>query len=193
MAEATHPAQTPAQILHQTIARLTQAPPPYTPPMPNPLAAHFDGVDDDSGDEDDEEPRGHQVSLTINGATSIHGSGNVVAMHPFDGAKAAAVIVSSLKDMMKSEGGRPTTLKVQINCGISIVGDRNVLRHGGLPLRAVAAQNGAPGVLQRPGSAAVPAKFPPQKLKRKMDDEGEEGREESKVVKIESTAPSSSS
>ncbi|KAF2813459.1 uncharacterized protein BDZ99DRAFT_496448 [Mytilinidion resinicola] len=194
---ATPPTSLPSLPSLPSTTPMTPPPPAYTPttrpPLPQPSTnlpytanANFTYnpynpfAGDDSDAEDDD------TNLVINASTQIRGSGNVVAMPLIDAPRISAALFS----VLKTQGtGRRGTVNVQIHCGVTIVGERNVVGLQGLGLRPKA-------------TAATPAAAPePQKdgeregerveevrsgagMKRKADDDITPPAP--KVVKVES-------
>jgi hypothetical protein len=101
-------------------------PPPYTPPA----NSFFD--------EDDEDAEAAQTTnITIHAPTSIHGSHNVVTVPMIDSARIAGLLMSVMNQKITVAGGRQSNLNVQINCGMTVVGDRNVVGNVGLRTRPI--------------------------------------------------------
>lgn len=136
-----------ASSLHQT--DMLPNPTPQiqlpTPQMdPPPYEDSFSDLDPDEFG-DDEGP--HQpLTLTINNASSVHGSNNLVQTPPPPFSEISALstaVLQAMKEVITSTnlstattpGRRQRILKVDltINCGISVIGDRNVV--GGIGLR----------------------------------------------------------
>ncbi|KAF2496308.1 hypothetical protein BU16DRAFT_617762 [Lophium mytilinum] len=150
----------------------TPPPPAYSPttPLPQPSTNlpytananytynpynPFAGDDSDSEDDD--------TTVVINASTQIRGSGNVIAMPLIDAPRISAALFSVLKSHSTGKRG---TVNVQIHCGVSIIGERNVVGLQGVGLRPKAA-------------ATTPAAATPQK----------DGERESEVVEeVRSTA-----
>ncbi|CZT22865.1 uncharacterized protein RCC_08571 [Ramularia collo-cygni] len=145
----------------QTASNLID-PPPYEETLDS---------DNDSDDEEDVEPGNERLAnqpltLTINTASSIHGCNNLVQTPPPPFAEITKLSTSLLQvihhitapDISASATTtsttqavkRPRALKVDltINCGITVIGDRNVI--GGIGLR----QKGSPAVAPEPGFTA---------------------------------------
>jgi len=123
-------------------------PPPYTP------------ADDSASDADSdtEEEETDDLHLKINASTTIHGSNNLVSIPQLDSARLSAILVSALRQhagqsqTMKSDGSmRATKVNVEINCGISITGDRNVVGNVPISLRRRQGEN-----VTCPASSAMP-------------------------------------
>jgi hypothetical protein len=110
----------------------TIAPPPYT------ASEHDDDVDDDT---DDEEP----LRLTINAQHSIQGNNNLVPTSPTplaDATKFSTILLTALNQINgAAQAGvsqRRLRVDLTINCGINVVGDRNVIGNVGLKPKALA-------------------------------------------------------
>lgn len=120
------------------------APPPYTASEDN------DNSDSDSEDED-EDPS--PLSLTINAATSIQGNNNLVptsASPLADATKFSALLLHAVKRINDSassgDGGKGrgrVNVALTINCGVTVVGDRNVVGSVGLRAKQGSATGGA--------------------------------------------------
>lgn len=141
------------------------------PPYQDSLNSDFD-LDDASDGEDTHQP----LTLTINAASSIHGSNNLVQTPPPPFAEISSLSASLLQTMNQIDitnnfsaamtPGKPQrVLKVDltINCGITLIGDRNVV--GGIGLRyrgaaTAAARAGPSGMADAPvvDAASVGAK-----------------------------------
>ncbi|KAF1994069.1 hypothetical protein P154DRAFT_527309 [Amniculicola lignicola CBS 123094] len=100
---------------------------------------------------DDVDPDEEEIpEITINAATQIRGHGNIVAIQPMDVRKIAELVVGVLRGEMPNENGStpapvPTTnettqrgtigkpwprINIVVNCGATIVGDRNIVGPG---------------------------------------------------------------
>ncbi|KAK3077540.1 hypothetical protein LTS18_009961, partial [Coniosporium uncinatum] len=82
------------------------------------------------------------LHLNINASTTIHGSNNLVSIPQLDSARLSAILVSALRQhaaqsqTMKADGSmRAAKVNVEIDCGISITGDRNVVGNVPISLR----------------------------------------------------------
>ena len=111
------------------------APPPYTP----------SDSGDDSDDEQEAEPSS-PVKLTINAAHSIQGSNNLVPTSPTaiaDATKFSTVLLHAVNQINNAtntsdlKSRRSVKVDLTINCGITVVGDRNVIGNVGLKPRAL--------------------------------------------------------
>jgi cytoskeletal protein RodZ len=128
MAERAH-----QPAIHQAID--TAPPPPYTESTSD--------TDDDSDDDDEQEP----MKLVINANHTVHGSNNLVPTSPSilaDATKFSAILLSAVTQLnnavaaANAQTGQPHCLRVDltINCGIAVVGDRNVIGNIGLKPKA---------------------------------------------------------
>lgn len=132
-----------------------QLPTPQIDPPP-----YEDSLDSDaeldSEDDDEHEPRAQEpLKLVINTASSVHGCNNLVQTPPPPFTDITNLSTSMLQALNQinaanntsaaSSSGRPRMLKVelQVNCGITVIGDRNVV--GGIGLRHKGATATAPG------------------------------------------------
>ena len=120
------------KILAERARRMPQRqPPPDSAPPP------YTSSDDDSDDSDDDEPT-CPLNVTINAANSIRGSNNLVptsASPLSDATKFSTILLHAIKQLNAASGsGRKLKVDLTINCGVTIVGDRNVV--GSIGLRA---------------------------------------------------------
>ena len=127
MAERAH-----QPVVHQAID--TAPPPPYTESTSD---------SDDDSDDEEEEP----MKLVINANHTVHGSNNLVPTSPSilaDATKFSAILLSAVTQLnnavaaANAQTGQPHCLRVDltINCGIAVVGDRNVIGNVGLKPKA---------------------------------------------------------
>ena len=127
MAERAH-----QPVVHQAID--TAPPPPYTESTSD---------SDDDSDDEEEEP----MKLVINANHTVHGSNNLVPTSPSilaDATKFSAILLSAVTQLnnavaaANAQTGHPHCLRVDltINCGIAVVGDRNVIGNIGLKPKA---------------------------------------------------------
>jgi hypothetical protein len=98
-------------------------PPPYTPP-----AHGF--LDEDDEEEEESAPR---TNISIHAPTSIHGSNNIVTMPMLDTTRLAGIIMTAINQKITAVGSQQNHFNIHINCGINIVGERNIV--GNLPMR----------------------------------------------------------
>lgn len=116
---------------HQPIH--TAPPPPYT-------ESESDSDSDSDDDESDEEP----MKLVINANHSIHGSNNLVPTSPSalsDATKFSTILLNAITQLNGAAGAqtgqaRPLRVDLTINCGIAVVGNRNVIGNVGLRPKA---------------------------------------------------------
>lgn len=88
-------------------------PPPYTPPLHNYL-----GTDDE--DDEESEP---STNFVIHAPTTVHGSGNIIAVPPPDVPRLTAAVIATIGQKMLL----PRHVSVQINCAVNVIGDRNIV------------------------------------------------------------------
>lgn len=128
MAERAH-----RPVVHEAID--TAPPPPYT-------ENNSDSDSDDDSD-DEEEP----MKLVINANHTVQGSNNLVPTSPStlaDATKFSAILLSAVNQLnnavaaANAQNGQSHCLRVDltINCGIAVVGDRNVIGNVGLKPKA---------------------------------------------------------
>lgn len=142
------------------------APPPYS------------AADDDSESEDDEDEPSMPVKLTVNAAHNIQGCNNLVPTSPqplADATKFSTLLLHAVNQINAANANancdvtcsrkRRRALKIDltINCGITIVGDRNVIGH-------VAMKPRDPATGASSGSAVAGAK---RKAEDSSPEEGE--------------------
>jgi hypothetical protein len=143
------------------------APPPYTP----------SDLDSDSEDEDeaDEEP----MKLTINAAHRVQGSNNLVptsATPLADATRFSTLLLTAVNQINRTAEARPRRgLKVDltINCGITVVGDRNVIGNVAVKPRTPAQAVAGPSVATCSASSSVAG----AKRKAEDDESSLDGRE----------------
>ncbi|KAJ9647993.1 hypothetical protein H2201_008445 [Coniosporium apollinis] len=156
---------------HQPTATPTLEPPPaYT--------AHADFSSDPEEEEDECEP---STNITINASTNIQGSFNLVALPNNDPARLVAVVLGAL-NTSSARTSRRGDVHLNINCGITIVGDRNIV---GAPAASLLKPRTVAGTAPRPSMADNVA--PAEERKRKADNESDE-LPEAKRVETDGTA-----
>jgi hypothetical protein len=101
-------------------------PPPYTPPV---NGFFFD-------EDDEEEETVPTTNITIHAPTSINGSNNVVTLAMLDSTRITGLLVSVMNQKIAATGGQ-SHFTIQINCGMAVVGDRNIVSNVGLRPRPV--------------------------------------------------------
>ncbi|KAK4636078.1 hypothetical protein CLAFUW4_01939 [Fulvia fulva] len=139
------------------------APPPYS-------ESDMEDSDDDDDDQDEEEAE--PVKLTINSAHRIHGSNNLVptSSTPLaDATKFSTLLLHAINQINAANANardsrrRPLKVNLTINCGLEIVGDRNVVGAVGVKPKVNVGGNAVPSSV-----AAVAG------AKRKAEDAGED-------------------
>ncbi|KAK1823656.1 hypothetical protein LTR12_001842 [Friedmanniomyces endolithicus] len=166
----------------QSLSTATTPPPPYTPS--DTTDAGNDSDSDNSDDEPDDIPVPNKpttmsssspppLTLTINAAHQIQGSNNLVPTSPSilaDARNFSALLLAAVQQLNASaaEGGKKgVRVDLTINCGVTVVGDRNVIGNVGLRARAgVAGQGGGVGAM-----ANAPEEVTAAGAKRKAEDE----------------------
>lgn len=157
------------QSLRQQPTPPETAPPPYTP-----SDADSDASDDDDDDNEPATPSSSPLKLTINAAHSIQGNNNLVPTSPTplaDATKFSTILLAAVKQLnciADIAGGsrrarRTVKVDLTINCGVTVIGDRNVVGNVGLkPKVGIPAQaTAAPGAVvgcPSDGAAVVGAK-----------------------------------
>ena len=129
----TNPKMLAERVRRHTSPPETAPPPPYSPP-------ESDESDEDSDDDPYEEPSSLPLKLTIDASNSVQGSNNLVPTSPTqlpDAAKISSLLLHAVNQINQSghetSGGRsPLRVDLTINCGNTIVGDRNVIGNVGL-------------------------------------------------------------
>ena len=107
-------------------------PPPYTAPA------------DDDADSDDDEDTDESLRLTINAQHHIQGSHNLVPTSPTplaDATKFSTLLINTLNQLnANATAGQPARRKLKldltINCGVTVIGDRNVIGNVGVKPKA---------------------------------------------------------
>ncbi|KAI7496116.1 hypothetical protein KC367_g6899 [Hortaea werneckii] len=203
------------QQLHQQQPTPDSAPPPYMP------SEHDDYEDDSDDDEDnDHHPAPSPLKLTLNAAHNIQGSNNLVPTSPSplaDATRFSTLLLAAVKQLNSaaaaaaseplpsssssrrlpaSKRGAPLTVDLTINCGVTIVGDRNVVGNVCLKPKAPAQAFAGPAAAHPSTSnaatttvAAAPRETADHAVvgaKRKADEDeddvGREGRYAKKVA-----------
>ena len=123
-------------------------PPPYSP---------SEDEDNDSDDEEDSHPV-QPLKLTINAAHSIRGTNNLVPTSPAplaDATKFSTLLLHSINQINNAQNisRRPLRVDLTINCGITVIGDRNVI--GAVGLRPKGGLNVIEGAVPDLRSGAV--------------------------------------
>lgn len=110
----------------------TAPPPPYSDPDTD--------ADSDDEDPDEEEP----MKLVINASNTIHGSNNLVPTSPSalaDASKFSSILLHTIAQLNQAARGRdgsmrPLRVDLTVNCGVAVVGDRNIIGTFGLKPKA---------------------------------------------------------
>jgi hypothetical protein len=110
-------------------------PPPETDPPPYSLSEDDD--DDSDSDNEEDSPPVQPLKLTINAAHSIRGTNNLVPTSPSplsDATKFSTLLLHSINQINNAQNSsrRPLRVDLTINCGITVIGDRNVIGAVGL-------------------------------------------------------------
>lgn len=158
MAERANQPQQQHQATH------TAPPPPYSDPDTD--------ADSDDEEDSDEEP----MKLVIDASNTIHGSNNVVPTSPAalaDASKFSAILlqtIAQLNQAARAHDGsmRPLRVDLTVNCGVAVVGDRNVIGTFGLKPKAPTL---APNGLAVDAPLAVAEAQVAAGAKRKAEDE----------------------
>ncbi len=173
---------------HRQTLSTASLPPPYTPS--DTIDAGNDSDSDNSDDEADDTPAPNKpttmssssspppLTLTINAAHQIQGSNNLVPTSPSilaDARNFSALLLAAVQQLNASaaEGGKKgVRVDLTINCGVTVVGDRNVIGNVGLRARAgVAGQGGEGGGVG--AMANAPERATAGGAKRRAEDEGD--------------------
>ncbi|KAK0252394.1 hypothetical protein LTR91_007880 [Friedmanniomyces endolithicus] len=152
----------------QSLSTASTPPPPYT--SSDTTNAGNDSDSDNSDDETDDTPAPHKpttmssspppLTLTINAAHQIQGSNNLVPTSPSilaDARNFSALLLAAVQQLNASaaEGGKKgVRVDLTINCGVTVVGDRNVIGNVGLRARGLGGAGQGSGVV---GAAAATA------------------------------------
>lgn len=164
MAERARQQQQPAT--HQPIH--TAPPPPYT-------ESEDSDSDSDSDSDHDEEP----MKLTINASHAVHGSNNLVPTSPSalaDATKFSTILMNAVSQLNNAANARlgqtrPLRVDLTINCGVTVVGNRNVI--GNVGIRPKAPTLTANGLVPPPAETGAEAGQAPAVAgaKRKAEDD----------------------
>ncbi|TKA72035.1 hypothetical protein B0A55_05739 [Friedmanniomyces simplex] len=129
---------------YQQAPSTSEPPPPYTP---SDTDSDNDG-DDDPEAADEDAFTSSPLRLTINAAHQIQGSNNLVPTSPSalaDASKFSALLLTAVNQLNAApDAKRRLKVDLTINCGITVIGDRNVIGNVGLkpksqlPAQAVA-------------------------------------------------------
>lgn len=139
MADGTRPAHRPFNTYMQQVQQADQAqaidngpPPPYT------------DVDSDDAEDYEQQQQPHH-KLTINADHKITGQGNLVPLNPSilsDATRFSAVllkVIAQLNAAANADGDghtRPLSVDLTINCGVHVIGSRNVVGNIGMKRKA---------------------------------------------------------
>ncbi|GAB1739405.1 hypothetical protein NU219Hw_g4365t1 [Hortaea werneckii] len=194
------------QQLHQQQPTPDSAPPPYMP-------SEHDDYEDDSDEDnepDDQHPPSTPLKLTLNAAHNIQGCNNLVPTSPSplaDATRFTTLLLAAVKqlnsasELASSSASRrfpaskrapPLTVDLTINCGVTIVGDRNVVGNVSLKPKAPAQAFAGPAATHPPpstatitaaGAAGGVAGHAVAGAKRKADDDDDEVSGEGRFAK----------
>jgi hypothetical protein len=95
-------------------------PPPYTPST-NPFI---------SPAEEEEEEEHPSTNITFNSPVTIHGSNNIVSFPSLDLIRMAATIIATVSQKAGLEPSKNTS--IQVNYGVTVIGDKNVVGSVGI-------------------------------------------------------------
>ncbi|EMD01212.1 hypothetical protein BAUCODRAFT_21143 [Baudoinia panamericana UAMH 10762] len=132
-----------AERTHQSLRQQQHPTPPFSAPPP------YTASDEDSDTDFESDSSGETTSpfkLTINAAHSIQGSNNIVPTSStltLDATKLSTILVAALTQLngiatsAETNSTRARALKVEltVNCGVTVIGDRNVVGHMGVKPR----------------------------------------------------------
>jgi len=135
------------------------------PPPDDTLPPPYESDYSTDSDDDDDEPT---TTLTINAPTTIHGSSNLVSLTPLDTARISTLLLAALnvKAAQEQRRGRRGAVNIAINCGVSVVGDRNVVGWVGGRGRV----GSGIGTSSAAASVASPTESGAERKKRKADE-----------------------
>lgn len=211
MSDLTHLTQ---KIMAERARQQTTAPAPSVDATAPPPPYQDDDDDADSDDDSDDDTPTHPINLTINAANQIHGHNNLVPTTPspmMEASRFSTVLLQAITQLNNANAlqSRKPRIKVNltVNCGTTIVGDRNVIGNFGVkpklpnvpvPAGATATAAATPNNAQLPtpveppeggmrvGAAQAP-KITQQQAsmgaKRKAEDDGREGVGEEEAQK----------
>lgn len=106
-----------------TTSATEMLPPPYTPPT-NP---HLFPTFSEGDEEDEEQEETPSTNITLNAPVTIHGSNNFISFATADFTRMAAMIIATVQKPTAPKGaaGRTVNANINVNCGITVVGERN--------------------------------------------------------------------
>jgi hypothetical protein len=109
-------------------------PPPYTPMN----RCYFTRAGDE--EEEEEQETVPSTNITFNAPMTIHGSNNIVSFPSADFTRMAAMIIATVQKTTVQESLR--NISINLNCGITVVGQRNVIGSVGVRPMALRQQLG---------------------------------------------------
>lgn len=132
------------QLTNKLMAEHNRQPAPFHQATENaPPPPYTDSDSDSDSDSDEEEP----MKLTINANHSIHGSNNLVPTSPStlaDATKFSTILLNAINQLNNAAAATPANtsqsrrlrVDLTINCGIAVVGNRNVIGNIGVKPKA---------------------------------------------------------
>jgi hypothetical protein len=162
----------------------TPPPPAYTPNSNIPVAQPATNLPYDpnpnsnftfnpfAADPEDDSEDGDPSSVLINASTQIRGTGNVVAIPLVDAPRISAALFAVLKAQSAVGVARRGAINVQIHCGVTLVGDRNVVGLTGMGSRTKAAATTTTTTTTITTATGAPQRES-QKAQKPAEDEGE--------------------
>jgi len=203
------------QTTQQPAVPDTAPPPPYSGPTED----NGDEGDEEGEDDDDDDGDATPLTLTINAAQSIRGSQNLIPTSPTplaDASRFSAVLLAAMKQLHRPDATTasssplnhavdnqiqpscryPISIAITINCGVTVVGDRNVIGHVAIRPKAPGESEGAiaPALIATPTPTTMTTTtVPPQMTttessaavmgaKRKAEGDEDEQHEAKKVA-----------
>jgi hypothetical protein len=144
-------------------------PPPYTPPT---NLSCFYPTEDGQEEEDEEEETTPSTNITFNSPITIHGHNNIVSFSSADFTRMAAMIVATVQKSTTVEPSR--NININVNCGITVVGQRNLIGNGGIRPMALRQQMGQQVAAAAAATTTVPTGTgaSSSSLKRKAEEVG---------------------
>jgi len=165
---------------HQSLCIQQPTPPDTAPPPYSSSEADDSSDEDDEDDTDGDDDTDTPFKLTFNAASHIQGNSNLIPTSPSslaDATRFSTLLLAAVNQINnrlasgattaasggKSARRRGLKLDLTINCGVTIIGDRNVVGNFGLRPKAPAQAVAGPSAPMSPVSAGA---------KRKAEDEG---------------------
>lgn len=192
MDSITHLSQ---KVLAERARNASQRQQQFTPSTAPPPYSESDSDSDDSDSDDESSP---PVKLTLNAAHNIQGSGNLVptsATPLADATKFSTLLLHAVNQVNAANDKttassdtptyrRPLRVDLTINCGITVVGDRNVVGNVGVKPKL---PNGAPLLPPTEETRTTTTATPAVAGAKRKSDESVDAEEDSPATKKAAT------